>query len=103
MTRAEVRICGTRCTLKLEGHATGHPEVCAAISTLAGSLEAYLENWPEAVEEVYCWRVQPGDVEMDIEGSEDAKAAFRLVAVGLARLELACEDALVVEALADDE
>ena len=39
---------GKRYTLTCEGHATGSPEVCAAISCLAGSLEGWVENSPSA-------------------------------------------------------
>ena len=54
MTTGYAELEGGRCLLVLDGHATGSPSVCAAISGLVYALAGYLTNAEREVRaEVY--------------------------------------------------
>lgn len=75
---------GGHCLLRLEGHATGKPEVCAAISGLVYSLAGYLSNTET---EIYRMDLEPGDVTLHFNGGEREIGAFEMTVIGLRQLE----------------
>jgi len=93
---------GRHYALTCEGHATGSPEVCAAISCLAGSLEGWVENSPSA--DVQHLEVRPGFVQIVFTPAAGPGSAplvcqgvYDLLQIGFLRLEAAAPDFLCVE------
>ncbi len=93
---------GRRYALTCEGHATGSPEVCAAISCLAGSLEGWVENSPSA--DAQQLEVRPGFVQIVFTPAAGPGSAplvcqgvYDLLQIGFLRLEAAAPDFLCVE------
>ncbi len=93
---------GSRYALTCEGHATGSPEVCAAISCLAGSLEGFVEHSPCA--EAQRLEVRPGFVQIvfaPAEGSGPAaqmcRGVYDLLRIGLLRLAAAAPEHVFVK------
>lgn len=93
---------GRHYALTCEGHATGSPEVCAAISCLAGSLEGWVENSPSA--DAQQLEIRPGFVQITFapaDGTDGAVMAcqgvYDLLQIGFLRLEAAAPDFLCVE------
>ena len=95
------RGAGEHYALECEGHATGSPEMCAAISCLAGSLEGWAENSPDV--EVQRLEVGPGRVEIAFcpaawPGSDAAcRGVYELLRAGFLRLEAAGPEFLSVK------
>ncbi len=83
MTEVTVRRRGERCALTLEGHATGQPAVCAALSALVCALAGYVG--PRAVR-VYQWELAPGRARLEFAGGAQCAAAWELVCEGLEQI-----------------
>jgi len=84
MTAIYLEQDGDRYTVSAQGHATGSMEVCAAVSTLLYTLDAWLHNTDLAVLHE---RLEPGDALIEYAGAEaDAQAAFNFVSVGFMQL-----------------
>lgn len=102
MTKICVEEDGRRRVLSAQGHATGHPDVCAAISSILFSLAGWLENaranpakhWIEC----FTCRMESGDVMLDFAGDDDMAVAFDLAVIGLLQLEKAYPELIQVEA-----
>mgnify|MGYP002522054112 FL=1 len=93
---------GRHYAVTCEGHATGSPEVCAAISCLVGSLEGWVENSPSA--DVQHMEIRPGFVQIvftPAAGPDSAplvcQGVYDLLQIGFLRLEAAAPDLLCVE------
>lgn len=71
-------------TVSAQGHATGRPDVCAGISTILQALDTWTQT--EDGVTVLERRVNSGDVLLKFRGNGSA-TSFRLVAMGLKRLE----------------
>lgn len=87
MTRGYAELDGGRCLLSLEGHATGSPEVCAAISGLAYALAGYLVNAEqEGRAEVYTLSMEEGNVVIHGSGDSRVVGACEAVLLGLRQI-----------------
>lgn len=84
MTKVYLERDGNCFLVSCQGHATGSPEMCAAISCLVGMLEGWLENSGYHVLEC---RVEPGDVCIRFQGGMICKTAFDVICTGFLRLE----------------
>ncbi len=85
MTEIRMERGGGRYALTARGHATGSPQVCAAISALVYALAGYLENVRGTVQ-VGESRLDSGDARLCWSGGTRAEAAYELAAVGLCQL-----------------
>lgn len=83
MTEIYMEQVGNRYTLVAQGHATGSPETCAAISGVIYALAGYLRNRGE---EPWCWLVESGEVWLEWSGGEEAQAAYDLCLIGLMQI-----------------
>lgn len=87
MTSVYIEKDGDRHILSAQGHATGKPEVCAAVSGLLYALAGYLANIiQEEYIEFYESRMESGDVFLDLNGGPRVETAFDLVTVGLLQI-----------------
>ena len=76
MTTGYAELEGGRCLLVLDGHATGSPSVCAAISGLVYALAGYLTNAER----------EPGRVRIHASGDDRCVGACEAVLLGLCQL-----------------
>lgn len=83
MTRVTVHRDTEGQEIKLEGHATGSPEVCAAVSGLFYALAGYLEN--SGAE--HRREDRPGYAVAWAERTEATDAAFDMAVIGLRQIE----------------
>ena len=83
-----------RCALRVDGHAPGQPEVCAAVSILVQSLRAHLRLICPGGE--VRARVERGRARLIWEGGEAVALAFRQTAVGLRQVALAHPEAVEI-------
>ena len=98
MTRITVeRRAGGRWRFRAEGHATGSPEGCAAVSALLFALAGWLRNAPAALRAERV-RLAPGAAELVFSGGASADAAGELAAVGLAQIAKAVPGAVTLSA-----
>jgi uncharacterized protein YsxB (DUF464 family) len=85
--------------LRAEGHATGRPEVCAAVSALTYTLAGWiiaraLENaWPEGRWEA---RIDKGSACLRMPWTARSEHAFDLIRLGLEQVAAAAPDAVSV-------
>ena len=87
MTTGYAELEGGRCLLVLDGHATGSPSVCAAISGLVYALAGYLTNAEREVRaEVYAAELEPGRVRIHASGDDRCVGACEAVLLGLCQL-----------------
>ena len=87
MTNAYAEFEGGRCLLNVEGHATGNPEVCAAVSSLVYALAGYITNASkDGNAEIYTMQLDSGNAVIHFHGDDMVCAAFELVIVGLMQL-----------------
>lgn len=84
MTTVTLRKSGKTYTVSAQGHATGRPDVCAGISTILQALDTWTQT--EDGVTVLERRVNSGDVLLKFCGI-GCGITFRLVAMGLKRLE----------------
>lgn len=82
MTRVCIERDGTRCAVACEGHATGRPDVCAAVSCLIYSAAGWARNAETELET----RLEPGNARLVFAG-EGCGAVFEFLAVGFLQLE----------------
>lgn len=83
MTQVYLERKGGTFLVSCTGHATGSPEMCAAISCLIGTLDGWLENSGGCVER----RVEPGNVLLRFRGGSDCRTAFEMATTGFFRLQ----------------
>ena len=88
MTRIYAELEGGRCLLSMDGHATGSPEVCAAISGIVYSLAGYLANAErDGRAEVYTMDLDAGKVLIHCHGDAGTAGACEMAVIGLRQLE----------------
>ena len=96
MTAIYLEQDGDRYTVSAKGHATGSMEVCAAVSTLLYTLDAWLHNTDL---DVLRERLEPGDALIEYAGIDaGAQTAFDFVTVGFLQLAKSEPSAIEVEA-----
>ncbi len=94
MTAIYLEQDGDRYTVSAQGHATGSMEVCAAVSTLLYTLDAFLHN---ATADVMLERLEPGDALIVFAGGAEAATAFDFVTVGFMQLAISDPATIKVE------
>lgn len=79
-----------------KGHATGSPEVCAAVSGLLYALAGYVKNKKKSL---YAseWSIDSGDVFILFRGGENAKAVYDMTVIGLLQIAKSHPDYINVE------
>lgn len=83
-------------TVRAKGHATGSPEVCAAVSGLLYALAGYVENNRHAL--MYeRWSMDSGDVDVTFRGGERAEAVYQMTLIGLLQIEKSYPEYIHVE------
>ena len=98
MTRVYAERDGNRYSIFANGHATGSPEVCAAVSGILYALAGYVTNaMRERYVEVYTWRMESGEVQLDFNGDDGTAAAFEMAVIGLAQVAQAHPEQVQVE------
>ena len=98
MTQVYAERDGQRCILSAQGHATGSVEACAAVSGILYALAGYVTNaMRERYVEVYTWRMESGDVQLDFNGDDGTAAAFEMAVIGLAQVAQAHPEQVQVE------
>ena len=68
--------------LSVLGHATGRPDVCAAVSMLVCALAEYVEERPQP----HSVQVRDGEARLSWQGDVRAEAVFDLTVLGLKQL-----------------
>lgn len=99
MTTVYAERDGTRYTLFANGHATGHPEVCAAISGILYALAGYVRNATDGSTIAYDERMESGSVHLHFCGGPGAAGAFDMAVIGLKQIEAKYPDCIRVEYL----
>lgn len=85
MTRGTITFDGKNLTLSLYGHATGSPEVCAAISGIAGALAGWVLNHPGA--EPATIRLEDGEAYIRaVRPDLRCRVAFEMAEIGLLQI-----------------
>lgn len=90
MTRVVLR-GGDVCSVMCRGHATGRPDVCAAVSCLLYTAAGYLRNSEAAV---LTEKLESGDAYLAWEGD---KWLYELLKIGFLQLELTAPEAVQVK------
>lgn len=95
MTSVNVSSLNGRYIIQAEGHATGSPEVCAAISGIIYALAGALNN-SETIrsEEV---SVESGKIRIEFYGGDDAEAMYLMTTIGLMQIAEAYPQYIEVE------
>ena len=83
MTTVSLKQAGQQYTISCKGHATGSPEVCAAVSCLIYTLTGWLRN---ASVLVLTERLDDGDALIRYHGGAAAETAFDVICVGFLQL-----------------
>lgn len=100
MTTGYAELEGSRCLLTLDGHATGSPAVCAAISGLVYALAGYLTNAErDGRAEGYAMELEPGRVRIHASGDDRCVGACEAVILGLCQLAESEPEYLTMEIL----
>lgn len=87
MTTITIRQNGDRFRLTAVGHATGGPEVCAAVSALVYALAGSLKNLERSgAATLGAFRLESGAADLEARG-EAARDLFAMAAVGLMQIE----------------
>ena len=98
MTTVYAELEGGRCLLALDGHATGSPPVCAAISGLVYALAGYLLNAEQdGYGQVYRLELESGKVRIHCHGDDRVVAACETAIIGLRQLEQTYPELVHVE------
>lgn len=97
MTKVYCEKDGNRYTVTARGHATGSPEVCAAISGILYALLGYVKNAQDESTIAYSDRLSSGDVAIDFRGGENAEAVFNMTVIGLLQIEKSYPEYIEVE------
>lgn len=91
MTKVCLEKAGERYSMTCKGHATGDERVCAAVSTLVGSLVNYLRCTEHPFDE----RIESGDACVRWTGAENA--VFEFLCAGFLALQAADKERVRVE------
>ena len=85
MTKVLAKNGNGRYYIKADGHATGSPIVCAAISGIIYALAGYLGN----SESIRCEEIKlsDGSAELEFYGGDDAEAVYMMTVIGLMQIE----------------
>ncbi|MDY3701883.1 MAG: hypothetical protein SO107_14830 [Flavonifractor plautii] len=94
MTRVRAMRCGDHYAVHARGHATGSPQVCAAISGLLYALAGYARNAGYGLRE----RLDSGDVYMEFRGGAGMEAAYDMAVIGLMQIAAQYPEYLEIEA-----
>lgn len=87
MTNITIQGDGWTYRLTAVGHATGRPEVCAAVSAVVYALGGYLKNLEQAgAAELHGFMLESGAAELEADGWDGVQAAFGMAAVGLMQI-----------------
>ena len=98
MTQVYAELEGGRCLLALDGHATGSPEMCAAISGIVYALAGYLSNGErDGFAEVYHMELESGRVRIHCRGDDRVTAACEMAIIGLGQLGKARPDLIQMD------
>lgn len=97
MTEIYAERDGNRFTINAQGHATGSPEVCAAISGILYALAGYVHNASDGSTISYDERLKSGFVYLDFHGGPGAAGAFDMAVIGLKQIEARYPEFLRVE------
>lgn len=84
MTKVYMEQAGNHYTVTCKGHATGSPEMCAAISCLVYTLAGWLSNRTALVLEQ---KLEPGDICLSFVGGQNCEAVFDMVTIGFLQLQ----------------
>jgi len=84
MTKVNLKQREQQYTVSCKGHATGSPEVCAAVSCLLYTLAGWLHNASVLVLQE---RLEDGDALIQYHGGAAAETAFDMICVGFLQLE----------------
>lgn len=84
--------CGDSCSVRCKGHATGAPDVCAAISCLLYTAAGWLHNTQDA--ELVYEKLDSGDAYLRWHGG---KWLYDLLEIGCLQLQKARPDAISVK------
>lgn len=88
---------GNRYIISARGHASGSPEVCAAISGIMYALLGYVKNAQDESTIAYSDRVYSGDVAIEFRGGENARAVYDMAVIGLLQIEKSHPEYIRVE------
>lgn len=99
MTEVYAERDGNRFLISANGHATGSPEVCAAVSGLIYALAGYVRNASDNSTLSYDERLASGNVCIRFRGGEGAVGAFEMAVIGLKQIEAKYPEFLRVEYL----
>lgn len=100
MTKGYAELEDGRCLLVLDGHATGSPAVCAAVSGLVYALAGYLTNAErDGRAEGYAMELEPGRVRIHASGDDRCVGACEAVILGLCQLAESEPEYLTMEIL----
>lgn len=97
MTQVYAERNGDHYELFAHGHATGKPEVCAAISSIVYALAGYIGNATDGSTLAYDDRLKSGSTHIHFRGGEGAKGAFEMAVIGLAQIAKAYPEQVQVE------
>lgn len=93
MTKVSLEKSGERYSLACHGHATGSETMCAAISTLVGTVQNYLRCTEFPFDEM----VKDGDACVRWTGDGRANAAFEMLCAGFLALQATDQTKISVE------
>lgn len=91
MTRVHITYGPDRFTVTAKGHATGSPEVCAAVSGLIYALAGFLQNFGAKA------RLEAGDAEVECLSSYETDLALEMAYVGFRQIAQQYPEYLQVE------
>lgn len=97
MTKVYAEKDGSRYSIFANGHATGSPEVCAAISGILYALAGYVRNAADGSTLAYDERLESGSVRLHFRGGAGAEGAFDMAVIGLKQIETQYPELLQVE------
>ena len=87
MTQVYAELEGGRCLLDVEGHATGSPEVCAAVSGIVYALAGYVANAErDGHGEIYSMRMDSGRALLHVHGDDRVCGACEMALIGLMQI-----------------
>lgn len=90
---------GDQYTITANGHSTGSPEVCAAVSGLLYALAGYVENEKDEKDGVQSviGRMANGNFFIVFHGKERAEAVYNMTLIGLLQIEKSHPEYIKVE------
>ena len=98
MTDVRAGAEGSVVALALSGHATGRPDVCAAVSALCCGLAGYLRNAEvRGRAKMLSCSVRPGAVRIRAEVDRAGRGAWEAAVLSLLQLQAAAPEAISVE------